>query len=144
MVRRVFLMAMLAVAASGVLVSGDARAQAANDDRFFMLRDPFRRGPFSREPYAPFPMREAQPPPPQYIPSEPRYEAPAGTAYGSAAEAEVALGKAPTDYVLVVGDTLAEQLAQGLAEAFFGERPEVAVIKKIRAGSGLVRSDFYD
>jgi uncharacterized protein len=145
MVRRfLLLIPMLAVTAAGaMLVPGDARAQGANDDRWFMLRDPFRRGPFSREPYAPYPSRET-PPPPQYVAPEPRYEAPAGTAYGSAAEAETERGKAPTDYVLVVGDTLAEQLAQGLAEAFFGERPEVAVIRKVRAGSGLVRADFYD
>src|ERR1700680_374744 len=146
MVRRVLLIALLAfAAASPMLVPGSARAQGANDDRFFMLRDPFRRGPFAREPYGPFPQREVVPPPPQYVnPPEPRYEAPSGTAYGSAAEAEAERGKAPSDYVLVVGDTLAEQLAQGLAEAFFGERPEVAVIKKTRAGSGLVRADFYD
>jgi uncharacterized protein len=146
MVRRFLLIAMLAVAApSALLVAGDARAQGANDDRFFMLRDPFRRGPFSREPYAPFP-REL-PPPPQYVnPPEPRYEAPAGTAYGSAveADADTARGKPVSEYVLVVGDTLAEQLAQGLAEAFFGERPEVAVIKKVRPNSGLLRADFYD
>ena len=144
MVRSSILIAVLAVAAAGaVLVPGDARAQSANDDRFFMLRDPFRRGPYSRE-NAPFPLRELFPPPPQYVaPPEPRYEAPSGTAYGSAVEAEAG-GKVPSEYVLVVGDTLAEQLAQGLAEAFFGERPEVAVIKKVRAGSGLVRADFYD
>jgi len=146
MVRRVLLIALLAfAAASPMLVPGSARAQGANDDRFFMQRDPFRRGPFGREPYAPFPQREVMPPPPQYVnPPEPRYEAPSGTAYGSAADAEAERGKAPSDYVLVVGDTLAEQLAQGLAEAFFGERSEVAVIRKTRAGSGLVRADFYD
>src|ERR1700686_3020877 len=126
MVRRLFLIAMLSVAAaSAVLVPGDVRAQGANDDRFFMLRDPFRRDPFTREPYAPYPMREMPPPPQVVAPPEPRYEAPSGTAYGSAVEAEAERGKAPSEYVLVVGDTLAEQLAQGLAEAFFGERPEV-------------------
>jgi uncharacterized protein len=145
MVRRFFLIAMLSVAAaSAVLVPGDVRAQGANDDRYFMLRDPFRRDPFTREPYAPYPMREMPPPPQVVAPPEPRYEAPSGTAYGSAVEAEAERGKAPSEYVLVVGDTLAEQLAQGLAEAFYGERPEVAVIKKVRAGSGLVRADFYD
>src|ERR1700674_5365814 len=145
MVRRVLLIAISAVVAAGAVLSpGGARAQGLNDDRFFMLRDPFRRGPFSREPYAPYPSREMPPPPQIVAPLEPRYEAPAGTAYGSAVEAEAERGKVPSEYVLVVGDTLAEQLAQGLAEAFYGERPEVAVIKKVRAGSGLVRADFYD
>src|ERR1700674_3451392 len=141
MVRRVLLIAILAVVAAGAVLSpGGARAQGLNDDRFFMLRDPFRRGPFSREPYAPYPSRETPPPPQIVAPLKPRYEAPAGTAYGSAVEAEAERGKAPSEYVLVVGDTLAEQLAQGLAEAFYGERPEVAVIKKVRAGSGLARA----
>ncbi len=39
---------------------------------------------------------------------------------------------------------MADQLSQGLAEAFFGEHPEVAVIRKVRASSGLVRNDFFD
>jgi hypothetical protein len=46
--------------------------------------------------------------------------------------------------VVVVGDSLADQLAQGLADAFFEERPEIAIVKKTRGSSGLVRSDFYD
>lgn len=44
----------------------------------------------------------------------------------------------------MIGDTMAQQLAQGLAEAFFTEHPEVAVIKKVRAASGHVRQDFYN
>jgi hypothetical protein len=43
-----------------------------------------------------------------------------------------------------MGDSLADQLAQGLADAFFEERPEIAIVKKTRGSSGLVRADFYD
>src|ERR1700680_2153072 len=145
MVRRFLFGALLAVLGAGVIVvPAEVRAQGANDDRFFMMRDPFRPQPYARDPYVPYPQREVAPSPPQYSnPPEPRYEAPLGTAYGSAVEAENDRSNR-SEYVLVIGDTLAEQLAQGLAEAFYGERPEVAVIKKTRAGSGLVRADFFD
>jgi len=69
-----------------------------------------------------------------------------GTVYNSAndADADAKRPEKPQEYVVVIGDTMAEQLAQGLAEAFFSEHPDVAVIKKVRASSGLVRSDFYN
>lgn len=67
-----------------------------------------------------------------------------GTVYNSAAEADARRPEKPKEYVVVIGDTMAEQLSQGLAEAFFSEHPEVAVIRKVRASSGLVRADFYN
>lgn len=69
-----------------------------------------------------------------------------GTVYSSAAaaDADARRSEKPQEYVVVIGDTMADQLSQGLAEAFFGEHPQVAVIKKVRASSGLVRNDFFD
>ncbi len=69
-----------------------------------------------------------------------------GTVYNSAAAADADAKRAekPQEYVVVIGDTMADQLSQGLAEAFFSEHPQLAVIKKTRASSGLVRSDFFD
>lgn len=69
-----------------------------------------------------------------------------GTVYNStaAADADAKRSENLQEYVVVIGDTMADQLSQGLAEAFFGEHPEVAVIKKVRASSGLVRNDFFD
>ena len=90
---------------------------------------------------------------PRWQPEERREEQPqerqdptAGTVYNSAndADADAKRPEKPQEYVVVIGDTMAEQLAQGLAEAFFTEHPEVAVIKKVRASSGLVRADFYN
>ena len=49
-----------------------------------------------------------------------------------------------SEYVLVLGDTLAEQLAQGLADEFVSDRPEVAIVKKTRINSGFVRTDVFD
>ena len=49
----------------------------------------------------------------------------------------------PTYFVVVMGDTMAELLANGLDDAF-GDRPDVAIVRKSRSDSGLVRTDFYD
>ncbi len=48
-----------------------------------------------------------------------------------------------TTFVAVLGDSLADLLVHGLGEAF-AEVPEVAIVRKARPNSGLVRSDFYD
>jgi hypothetical protein len=50
---------------------------------------------------------------------------------------------APTYFVAVLGDSLGQMLAQGLSEAF-ENRPEVAVLRKAKEDSGLVRDDFFD
>lgn len=46
-------------------------------------------------------------------------------------------------HVLVMGDSLANLLANGLDDAL-NNRPDVEVIHKAKPDSGLVRSDFYD
>jgi hypothetical protein len=43
----------------------------------------------------------------------------------------------------VLGDSLAEMLAQGLTEAF-ESHPEVAILRQSKDNSGLVRDDFFD
>ncbi len=116
-----------------------AAAQDARDDRYFMLRDPFRpqRGLLNTP-------RDLDPRQPPSILVEPPAERIGGVVFNSAANADRVRLKPASEYVLVLGDTLADQLAQGLADAFATERPEVAVIKRTRESSGLVRADFYD
>jgi hypothetical protein len=46
-------------------------------------------------------------------------------------------------HILVIGDSLAHLLADGLEEAL-EDRPDLAVIQKAKPDSGLVRSDFHD
>lgn len=46
-------------------------------------------------------------------------------------------------HILVIGDSLANLLASGLEDAL-EDRPDLAVIAKAKADSGLVRSDFHD
>jgi hypothetical protein len=50
---------------------------------------------------------------------------------------------APSFFVAVLGDSLGQMLAQGLSEAF-ENRPEVAILRKAKENSGLVRDDFFD
>jgi len=49
----------------------------------------------------------------------------------------------PRFFVAVIGDSLAQMLAQGLQDQF-ADAPEVQVLRKGRESSGLVRDDFYD
>jgi hypothetical protein len=49
----------------------------------------------------------------------------------------------PTYFIAVLGDSLAQLLEQGLSQAFV-DRPEVAILRKGKENSGLVREDFYD
>jgi uncharacterized protein len=49
----------------------------------------------------------------------------------------------PSTFIAVMGDAMGEQLAQGLDETY-GERTDVMILRKARADSGLVRTDFYD
>lgn len=49
----------------------------------------------------------------------------------------------PKVFVAVVGDSLAENLGSGLAEAFEAN-PEIQVLRRGRSSTGLVRDDFFD
>jgi uncharacterized protein len=122
---------------AGILVASAEQSAAQRNDGFFFFRDPF--GPSYRSPPPGYYPRE-QLPPRQVEPPEPT----GGTIYGSAEAADRHRATQAEQYVIVMGDSLADQLAQGLADAFFEERPEIAIVKKTRGSSGLVRADFYD
>ena len=47
----------------------------------------------------------------------------------------------PTSTVLVIGDSMADWLGYGLDETYAADQPDIAVERKIRAYSGLVRYD---
>jgi hypothetical protein len=141
MIRTVRTGLILAAALAGASsLAGVAIAQDSRDDRYFMLRDPFRpnRGPLMvpRD----FPLPGGLPPPA----AEPRVEQPGGVVYTSSAEADAQRLTPASEYVLVLGDTLADQLALGLADAFAADRPEVAVIKRTRDSTGFVRQDVFN
>ncbi len=127
-----------AAVAASLLAGFTPPAAAQFDGGFFFLRDPF--GPQRRRPPPPPLYPREQFPRVQAQPAEPE----GGTIYGSAEAADKHRATQAEYYVVVLGDSLADQLAQGLADAFFEERPEIAIVKKTRGSSGLVRSDFYD
>ena len=81
--------------------------------------------------------------PQQYL-ARPRSSRPAGKGGEKAvAKAPAKPAVAPTYFVAVLGDSLGQMLAQGLSEAF-ENRPEVAILRKAKENSGLVRDDFFD
>ncbi len=49
----------------------------------------------------------------------------------------------PTYFVAVLGDSLGQLLGQGLGVAL-ADRPDVAVLRRAKENSGLVRDDYYD
>jgi hypothetical protein len=82
-----------------------------------------------------------QPQPPRgYGEPWPRYRAPRPR---PVEKVETKPAVPPTFFVGVMGDSIAQLLAQGLAEAM-SDRPEVGVLHDAREDSGLVRDDFYD
>ncbi|HEX3497660.1 MAG TPA: SGNH family hydrolase [Methylocella sp.] len=77
---------------------------------------------------------------PQYYRARPRSNRPAEKAI---AKTPANPAVAPSYFVAVLGDSLAQMLAQGLTAAF-ENRPEVAILRKAKEDSGLVRDDFFD
>src|SRR5215213_1785295 len=73
---------------------------------------------------------------PQYRPRQREREAPAD--YSRAPAAPRKQDAAVTTPVVVMGDAMADWLAYGLEEAF-AEQPEIAVVRKHRTTSGLIR-----
>ena len=45
--------------------------------------------------------------------------------------------------IAVLGDNLGQLLSLGLSEAY-GDKPEIAVMRRTKENSGLVREDYYD
>jgi len=58
-------------------------------------------------------------------------------------QSQTAAATEPTFFVATVGDTLGLLLANGLKDGF-SDRPDVAILRKGKESSGLVRDDFYD
>ncbi|GLK74808.1 hypothetical protein GCM10008171_00600 [Methylopila jiangsuensis] len=50
---------------------------------------------------------------------------------------------APTTFVAVIGDSIADGLATGLGDAF-ADAPELGVKRYVKANAGLVRTDYHD
>jgi hypothetical protein len=79
---------------------------------------------------------------PQYEqrPREPQREAPADFSRAPAPQRKSADAAAASTTVLVLGDGMADWLAYGLEDAF-SENPDISIVRKNRAASGLIRYD---
>jgi hypothetical protein len=125
----VLLLALVCLAGS----APPAAAQNPFSDFFGSLFAPRRARP-PEEP-KPRPIHRPKPKPAATAPNPAGAGAPAGDAQ--------AVKQAPTFFIAVIGDSQANMLAQGLAEAFAGDH-RVAVVNKAKEDTGLVRNDFFD
>ncbi|MGH6935767.1 MAG: SGNH/GDSL hydrolase family protein [Methylocella sp.] len=130
-----------ALAAMALLLGlAGSRPALAQFDPFGWFEQLFQPNPPPSRVVKPRPeMRRAAPQP--HL-AHPRSRRPAGKA-GEKAVAKAQPAVAPTYFVAVLGDSLGQMLAQGLGEAF-ENRPEVAILRKAKENSGLVRDDFFN
>src|SRR3954468_5449081 len=118
----------VAAATVGVLAV-TAPASAQIDDRFPFMEDRRRRyqqAPRQQDWGSPYGYEQRQQP-----------------ADSSRAPAPRRADAAASTKIVVFGDAMADWLAYGLEEAF-GETPDIGVLRKHRANSGLIRTDSYD
>jgi hypothetical protein len=114
-----------AAAATIGILAVTAPAAAQLDDRFPFLEDRRRR------------YQQQQPWGSQFgFPDQPRQQ----PVDSSRAPAPRRAEGTPTMRVVVFGDSMADWLAYGLEEAF-GETPEIGILRKHRANSGLIRTE---
>ena len=147
-IARLLLACVLAVA--GLVVGVAQRPAMAQPDLFFFLRPP------GNVPQAPRQNRQPRPnnggwwifqdPQPQqrYIEQPPAARKrepppePEGATYSSADAAAQGRRVPPGQFVLVIGDRLADQLAQGLADNTVPERSRIAIIENTAEDSGFL------
>jgi hypothetical protein len=104
---------------------------------------------FAQSPFNFFDLFRPRPPPQYYLPAQPRRQNPYVQRKKAPAPRTVIVQDTnkpkvdPGTFVMVMGDSLSELLAQGLEEAF-SDKPDIAIVDKSKGDSGLVNSEFYD
>jgi uncharacterized protein len=147
-VRRVA--SLLTVALLLVLTGGPTvDAQDVDALRFFQLnqaRPFFRAQPDARRPTQPAAVpraRRIEPEERSYVAPRRRVLPPVETEAPVVAQPERPVVPVTT-FVYVLGDSLAELLAQGLKDQIAESKPDVGVVRRGRSSSGLVRDDYHD
>ncbi len=122
-----------------------APARAANDGCFLFICPPgvIPQAPRNKRPWwAPFEQPERAAP---TTPSRPRTQRrreppppPEGKVYASAQEATDGKRNPPNQFVLVLGDYLASELAQGLADTYAADHDRIAIIAETSDRSGYL------
>jgi len=90
--------------------------------------------------------RRAEPAPPMAVPDKPRTAkrvSPLAAPKPKVDPADIKPEVPPSVFVHVIGDSLAEMLADGL-EAQLADRTDIAVVPHTRSSSGFVRTDYHD
>ncbi|MFG1181086.1 SGNH/GDSL hydrolase family protein [Xanthobacter versatilis] len=148
---RAGLAVLVALVTLGLALVRDAgRPALAQADFFSFLRPPAtvpRAAPKPQRPaqnsgwwpFQPQPQYEQPQQLPQQQPKRPAAPAePEGVVYGSADAAVQGKRAAPNQFILVIGDRLAAQLAQGLADSYAPDRARIAVIDNTADDSGYL------
>lgn len=129
-------------------VSADSRPASAQDsflERFIRAGGAPAAGGPRRQPSGPTIRHPRASPAPRY--AAPSY--PARRVGGRRSRSEVAQDEPikaktnPSTAILVIGDALAERLAQGIDQEF-ADNPDVQVVRKTKSVSSLTRQDVYD
>ncbi|HVZ53229.1 MAG TPA: DUF459 domain-containing protein [Pseudolabrys sp.] len=128
------------VVALGLAFAQPAQAQWFGDDSYRRPRPPRSNGGFFQNLFGPFNERSQQYP--GYSPEQHRVQQPVDNSRAPPprkpdAKAEPVV---PTTSIMVMGDGMADWLAYGLEEAF-ADTPEVAILRKNKLHSGLLRYD---
>lgn len=137
--RKVALRALFFAALSALTFLPEAPAQAQQGCfLFFCPPGVVPQAPRNRRPWwAPAEPQRQAPPPQQTRRREPPPE-PEGVVYSSAEAATQGKRQAPSEFVLVLGDRLSGQLAQGLADAYVSDRAKMAIIADTVDESGYL------
>src|SRR5882757_1330599 len=111
---------------------GFARAQDSFLERFIRAGAPppaAKRpaGPTIRHPTAPAPTRNAKRSP----------------SSREAQEEQIKTKSNPSTSILVIGDALADKVAQGIDQEF-SDNPDIQIVRKTKSVSGLTRQDVFD
>lgn len=133
---RHILTALLATLA--LLLPGPAAAQEGDALRFFQ-QNPGSTRMFFRQ----TPARPAPPPPRARVRAAPD-ESYVRRRSAPPAETPPVPEVPPQHFIHVVGDSLSDALANGLREHLATERPDIAVLRKGKSSSGLVREDYHN
>jgi hypothetical protein len=135
------LLALLFAAFALPVAAGPAQAQETDALRFFQHNPGSARMLFRQTPARPAPLLRAPP-----AGGEPvtRRRTPRTDADIAASALPETAPVAPTTFAHVIGDSLADSLANGLKEHLAVEKPELAIVRKGKASSGLVRDDFHN
>jgi hypothetical protein len=138
----------LAILLAAIGVLGVARMADAQDsflERFIRAgAPPPSAAPKPRPPVPSIRRRSVAPRGPRYAaPSYPAHRSGSRAAEKEAADEPIKTKTNPSTSILVIGDALADRLAQGIDQEF-GDNPDVQVVRKTKSVSSLTRSDVFD